>query len=245
MAHFAELDNNDVVQRVIVVADKNTSDSNGNEVESIGVAFCKSLYGENSNWVKCSRSGSIRNFMPGPGFVYNRKLDVFCNPQPFPSWTLNGLRWEAPHPAPELTEEQERLGYCYVWVEERYEEDNSLGWQLFTPQVIQIAEQPADLSVNVSAGSSVEISATVSISEGMFGASLITIVDTIDGVDYWNIPNVPEYNASSLLDENNLTATFTTPVLTAEDNGREFKIKFKPVESGVEVETESVVITIV
>ena len=41
MAHFAKLDSNNIVTQVVVVDDKDTKDSNGNEVESIGIAFCQ------------------------------------------------------------------------------------------------------------------------------------------------------------------------------------------------------------
>ena len=43
MAHFCQLDENNIVTQVIVVSNEDTSDSNGNEVEEIGVAFCKKL----------------------------------------------------------------------------------------------------------------------------------------------------------------------------------------------------------
>ena len=43
MAHFAQLDENNVVTNVIVVSNDDTSDNNGVESENIGVAFCQSL----------------------------------------------------------------------------------------------------------------------------------------------------------------------------------------------------------
>lgn len=241
MAHFAELDENSFVQRVIVVSDANTSDADGNEVEEIGISFCRKVFGENTNWVKCSRSGSIRNIMPGPGFYYHRDLDVFCNPQPHPSWTLEGTNWTPPINRPELSEDQERLGYVYDWVELKYQEDNTTGWVLLTPQIIQITQQPENSSVNVSAGSSVEISSSITISKGFCSASLITIVDTVDGEDFWNVSNS---DSTGTLD-NSGSISFNTPVLTSDDDGRQFKIRFAPVDSGVSVETEIVTINIV
>ena len=50
MAHFAELNQNNEVLRVIVVANEDTSDQNGVEDETIGVAFCKKLFGSNTMW---------------------------------------------------------------------------------------------------------------------------------------------------------------------------------------------------
>ena len=54
MAHFAQLNENNEVLQIIVVSDEDTSDSNGVEVESIGIAFCKQLLGEDTNWRKTS-----------------------------------------------------------------------------------------------------------------------------------------------------------------------------------------------
>ena len=50
MAHFAKLDANNIVTQVIVVGNSDITDSNGDEVESIGVAFCQKLLGADTNW---------------------------------------------------------------------------------------------------------------------------------------------------------------------------------------------------
>ena len=96
MAHFAELDSNGVVQRVIVVANKDTSDANGNEVESIGVAFCQKLFG--GNWKQTSYNGNIRKNYAGIGYSYDAAIDAFVPPKPYPSWVLNNetAQWVAP-----------------------------------------------------------------------------------------------------------------------------------------------------
>ena len=52
MAHFARIDENNVVQQVIVVSNKDTADADGNENEAIGVAFCQRLLG--GNWKQTS-----------------------------------------------------------------------------------------------------------------------------------------------------------------------------------------------
>jgi len=82
MAHFAELDDNNVVVRVIVVSDKDTSDENGVEKEEIGVAFCKSLFGEDTKWVKTSYNANIRGKYAGAGDTYDSKTDAFIAPTP-------------------------------------------------------------------------------------------------------------------------------------------------------------------
>ena len=95
MAHFAELDDNNVVKRVIVVATKDNSDANGVEKESIGKAFCERLFG--GNWVQTSYNGNIRKRYAGIGYTYRADLDAFIAPQPFPSWTLDAnADWQAP-----------------------------------------------------------------------------------------------------------------------------------------------------
>jgi hypothetical protein len=96
MAHFAELDQNNVVLRVIVVDNRDTSTPDGTEVESIGVAFCQRLFG--GNWVKTSYNGNIRKNYAGIGHTYDSGIDAFIPPKPFPSWVLNQTtaQWEAP-----------------------------------------------------------------------------------------------------------------------------------------------------
>lgn len=109
MAHFAEIDGNGVVQRVIVVGNKDTSDANGVEKESIGQAFCERLFG--GNWVQTSYNGNFRKRYAGIGYKYDAALDAFIAPQPYPSWTLDAnADWQAPVPMP-------TDGKMYVWDE--------------------------------------------------------------------------------------------------------------------------------
>lgn len=100
MAHFAKLDENNVVTQVIVVSNKDTSDANGVEKEYIGAAFCERLFG--GTWKKTSYNGNIRKNFAGIGYIYNEELDIFLSPKPFPSWVLNKEieDWEAPVPMP-------------------------------------------------------------------------------------------------------------------------------------------------
>lgn len=101
MAHFAELDGNNVVTRVIVVDNKDTSDENGNEVEAIGIAFCQNLLG--GNWVQTSYNNNFRVHYAGVGYTYDTALDAFIPPKPYPSWVLNSqtCNWDAPVPRPD------------------------------------------------------------------------------------------------------------------------------------------------
>jgi len=96
MAHFAELDNQNTVLRVLVIANADTSDENGNEQEEIGIAFCQRLFG--GNWKQTSYNGKIRKNYAGIGYTYDAVRDAFIPPQPFASWVLNAgsCLWEAP-----------------------------------------------------------------------------------------------------------------------------------------------------
>ena len=70
MGHFAQLDSNNVVTQVIVVSNDDTSDSNGTETESIGVAFCQKLLGADTNWKQTSYNGNKRGNYAGIGYTY-------------------------------------------------------------------------------------------------------------------------------------------------------------------------------
>lgn len=129
MAHFAELDRNYNVLRVIVVSEKNFQDSEGKEDEILGIAYLRSLFGEDTDWRQTSYNGNIRSRFAGIGMKYDMHLNVFTEQQPYPSWTLNSEHeWESPTPRPELTEEQGESRSHYEW------EEKSTSWKLITPE---------------------------------------------------------------------------------------------------------------
>jgi hypothetical protein len=95
MAHYAQLDANNVVTQVIVIDNKDTADVNGVEKEYIGAAFCERLFG--GTWKQTSYNGRIRKNYAGIGYTYREDIDAFVAPQPFPSWTLDAnAQWQAP-----------------------------------------------------------------------------------------------------------------------------------------------------
>ena len=110
MAHFAELDANSIVLRVVVVDNKDTADASGVEKESIGVAFCERLFG--GTWKQTSYHGNIRKNYAGAGYTFDVARDAFIPPKPFASWVLNEqtCQWEAPVPYP-------TDGERYMWDE--------------------------------------------------------------------------------------------------------------------------------
>lgn len=96
MAHFAELGPDNVVLRVIVVDNKDTSDVNGVEKEYIGAAFCERLLG--GTWKQTSYNANLRKNYAGEGYTYDAQRDAFIPPKPYPSWVLveETCLWEAP-----------------------------------------------------------------------------------------------------------------------------------------------------
>ena len=130
LAHFSQLDENNIVTQVIVVANEDTADSNGVEAEEIGVAFCKKLVGAETNWKQTSYNGNFRKRYAGIGYQYHEELNAFIPPKPYDSWVLieETADWESPlGPAPELTEAQVESKSFYKWDEENLE------WVLETP----------------------------------------------------------------------------------------------------------------
>ena len=71
MSHFAQLDENNVVTQVIVVSNDDIKDVNGNEVEEIGVAFCKKLLGADTNWKQTSYNNNFRVRYAGIGYSFS------------------------------------------------------------------------------------------------------------------------------------------------------------------------------
>ena len=101
MSHWAEIDENNTVLRVLV--------GNNSEPDE-GEAFMNSLGG---TWVKTSYNGNIRKNFAGIGFTYDAERDAFIAPKPYESWLLNeeNCQWESPVPYP-------TDGVMYHWNEE-------------------------------------------------------------------------------------------------------------------------------
>lgn len=76
MAHFAEIENN-VVKQVIVINNEVITDDSGNEQEFLGVDFCKSLYGQDTQWVQTSYNAKFRGQYAGIGMTYDPVKDEF------------------------------------------------------------------------------------------------------------------------------------------------------------------------
>lgn len=108
MAHFAELDENNVVVRVLVT---------DNNAPNEGLDWLLKTFG--GNWIQTSYNRTIRKHFAGIGYFYNEELDAFIPPKPYPSWLLNeqDCTWQSPKPKPDD-------GFSYYW------DESSLNWQL-------------------------------------------------------------------------------------------------------------------
>jgi|TARA_R100001530_G_scaffold86278_1_gene60051 hypothetical protein len=109
MAHFAKINNENIVTNVHVIHNAVITDETGNEQEALGVAFLRNIYKEpTANWKQTSihtrgnqhsNGGTpLRYNFAGIGYIYDPVVDAFRQPQPFPSWTLNASTqlWEPP-----------------------------------------------------------------------------------------------------------------------------------------------------
>ena len=76
MAHFARVEDN-VVREVIVVNNETLENKPFPESEAIGIAFCKSLYGANTEWLQTSYNGNFRDKYAGIGMIYDPIKDEF------------------------------------------------------------------------------------------------------------------------------------------------------------------------
>jgi hypothetical protein len=80
MAHFAQLDENNVVIQVIVINNEVIQNLPFPESEPIGVEFCQSLYGTDTVWKQTSYNNNFRDVYAGIGYSYDPVLDIFVAP---------------------------------------------------------------------------------------------------------------------------------------------------------------------
>ena len=97
MAHFAKIDENNIVQQIIVVSNENCGNLDFPESESIGQGFINSI-GLEGNWKQTSYNSTFRKRYAGLDDVYDESRDAFLPLKPFPSWILNEdtCLWESP-----------------------------------------------------------------------------------------------------------------------------------------------------
>ena len=114
MAHFVQLDSDNKVITIIVVANEDCLDSENNESEAVGIQFCKNLLGQDTNWIQTSYNHRMRKQYAAIGGSYDSVKDQFVNRSPYPSWTLDASNdWQPPTAKPAATAEFED----YYWNE--------------------------------------------------------------------------------------------------------------------------------
>jgi hypothetical protein len=133
MAHFAEINQENIVLGVFVVENKFLLDEDGVEQESLGIEHLKSVLGQEKTFLQTSYNtydginvsggAAIRKNYAAPGMIYNQDIDGFIMPKPYPSWTLNESKgaWFPPVPYPDDAPN------LYVWNED------ILSWEPFIP----------------------------------------------------------------------------------------------------------------
>ncbi len=84
MAHFAKIDENNVVTEVIVINNDVVQNLPFPESEPIGVEFCQSLFGVNTVWKQTSYNGNFRGRYAGINYTYDPVIDEFIPPPPLP-----------------------------------------------------------------------------------------------------------------------------------------------------------------
>jgi len=122
MAHFAEIDENNIVLRVIVVADEHEAD---------GENWCNGFLGGTWKQTSFNTVGNVhalggtpfRKNYAATGMTYDASRNAFLNSQPFASWVLNETTclWESPIDYPSGNK-------IYRWDEDAYQADNNNGW---------------------------------------------------------------------------------------------------------------------
>ena len=112
MAHFAKLDDNNVVLEVLVVDDQTLDNLPYPQSEAKGIVFLADWSGGYTNWKQTSYNASFRKNYAGINYIYDSTVDAFIPPKPFPSWLLNTntCQWQAPIPYP-------NDGNKYIWDE--------------------------------------------------------------------------------------------------------------------------------
>jgi hypothetical protein len=130
MAYFAELDQNNIVLRVVAIKDEDCLDSNGNEQEQLGINRCLELF-QGGIWKQTSyntlKNAHLNGKTPfrknyaGMGYTYDESRNAFIPVKPYPSYILNEdtCQWDAPIPRPNDDK-------FYDWDEE------NLTWKEFT-----------------------------------------------------------------------------------------------------------------
>jgi len=127
MAHFVEIDLNNIVLRVVRACDNDIANNGGEQSEQAAEHF-KTICPLSINgvkWIQTSYNNNFRKKYARIGDTFNSTKNKFISPQPYPSWSLDSNDdWKAPVPMPLLTKEEKLEGKAYIWNE------NTLSWDI-------------------------------------------------------------------------------------------------------------------
>jgi hypothetical protein len=124
MAHFAELDSNNIVLRVVVACNQDITNNGGEQSEQAAKHFetiCPfsepNIFVKGVKWVQTSYNNNFRKNYAGIGYTYDKTRDAFIAPKPFNSWILNEdtCRWEAPVTYPTVLTYGNNVSYSIYW----------------------------------------------------------------------------------------------------------------------------------
>ena len=114
MAHFAKIENNIVVD--VLVVNNDVCGDTFPESEPVGQDFIVNILGFDGEWKQASYNHNFRKQYPYPGYIYDSINNVFIEPSPYPSWTMDdNFDWHPPTPLPSDNSETKR----YTWDEEQ------------------------------------------------------------------------------------------------------------------------------
>jgi CRISPR/Cas system CMR subunit Cmr6 (Cas7 group RAMP superfamily) len=127
MAHFSEIDLNNIVLRVVRACDTDIANNGGEQSEQAAEHF-KTVCPLSINgvkWIQTSYNNNFRKKYARIGDTFDSTKNKFIAPQPFASWSLDSNDdWQAPIPMPFLTKEEKLEGKVYIWNE------NTLSWDI-------------------------------------------------------------------------------------------------------------------
>ena len=121
MAHYAVLDENNIVVQLKTACDENVWDGEVEWEKETGLVHKRTSYNTrggvyytpNTNEPSSDQSKSFRKNYAGIGYTYDETRDAFISQKPYPSWALNeeSCLWNSPVPHP-------NDGKRYAWNEE-------------------------------------------------------------------------------------------------------------------------------
>jgi|TARA_R100001460_G_scaffold4506_6_gene12722 hypothetical protein len=143
MAHFAELDADNKVLRVVVACDKDISDNGGDQEETAANHFGQKTVKLSFNgvkWVQTSYNDNFRKRFAGIGMYYDPVNDVFIHDQPFASWTLDSeFEWQPPVARPAETEVYRNISWDednQRWLANHADNSNVYRWNPETSEFV-------------------------------------------------------------------------------------------------------------